>query len=307
MANVNNPIVSGLPDYVEEKAMPLLRKGLLGGDSLKSMHIQTGIKGTAALNYLDVTAPFQDGSECGFNPSGADEFTQRDIKTGQVKIEKEWCFKKLIGKWTEYQFRIGANSEAENIPFEQDFMDGVMEAVADQVENKVWNASLNDGDQFDGLLTILASESASTVNVTLESGVSAYDAVKEVILAIPEIVIKKGDARVFVSPELYRQLGLELMEKNLFHYNYENGVATDDIVLFPGTNIKVQKVNGLAGTEKIVAGRWDNLYAGMDLENGMEQVRLWFDDRAETFCLRIYFNLGTQVAFPDEVVVAVVE
>ena len=193
------------------------------------------------------------------------------------------------------------------MPFEEDFMDGVMEAVADQVENKVWNASLNDGDQFDGLLTILASESASTVNVTLESGVSAYDAVKEVILAIPELVIKKGDARVFVSPELYRQLGLELMEKNLFHYNYENGAATDDIVLFPGTNIKVQKVNGLAGTDTIVAGRWDNLYAGMDLENGMEQVRVWFDDRAETFCLRIYFNLGTQVAFPDEVVVAVVE
>lgn len=301
---LTNPIVRELPDYVEQKAMPLLRKGLLGGDSLKNMHIQTGIKGTAALNYLDVTADFQDGSACGFNPSGSDAFTQRDLKTGQIKIEKEWCFKQLIGKWTEYQFRIGANSEAENMPFEEDFMNGVMENVADGVENLVWTASAEDGDQFDGLLTILAGESASTVNVDVESGASAYEAVKQVILSIPEIVIKKGDARVFVSPELFRQLGLELMEKNLFHYDYANGAATDDIVLFPGTNIRVQKVNGLADTGKIVAGRWDNLYAGMDLENGMEQVRVWFDDRAETFCLRIYFNLGTQVAFPDEVVVA---
>ena len=268
------------------------------------MHIQTGIKGTASINYLSVSAELADGSECGFNPSGDDEFTQREIATGQIKIEKEWCFKNLIGKYTEYAFRIGANSEADNFCFEQDFMDGVMESVADEVEYEVWNASVDGGYQFDGLLTILDAESASTVNVDVESGASAYEAVKQVVLAIPEIVIKKGDARVLVSPELYRQLGLELMEKNLFHYDYNNGAATDDIVLFPGTNIKVQKVNGLSGTGKIVAARWDNLYAGMDLENGMEQVRVWFNNDNETFRLRIYFNLGTQVAFPSEVVVA---
>ena len=304
MANAN--VVSGLSAYVEEQRYPLLRKAILEGGSISKMVPQLGIKTKAKINYINTDADFQDGSSCGFSPSGTTEYTQREIETGIIKEELEWCFKVLWGKYLENQYRVQADPQA--MPFEEEITGELVAKINKKLEKAVWQGDKSSADanlnKFDGLLTILESESASTVNVTgTTSSSTAYDVIKAVIMQAPEELLDK-DMVVLVSPEVYREFAMALVDKNLYHYDPQNGAVTDAGFLFPGTNIRVEKVLGLAGSKKVIGTYWKNLFYGADLLGEEERFRLWYDEEDEMFRFRALWNSGVQVAFPDEVVIA---
>ena len=304
MANAN--VVSGLSAYVEEQRYPLLRKAILEGGSISKMVPQLGIKTKAKINYISTDADFQDGSSCGFSPSGTTEYTQREIETGIIKEELEWCFKVLWGKYLENQYRVQADPQA--MPFEEEITGELVAKINKKLEKAVWQGDKSSADanlnKFDGLLTILESESASTVNVTgTTSSSTAYDVIKAVIMQAPEELLDK-DMVVLVSPEVYREFAMALVDKNLYHYDPQNGAVTDAGFLFPGTNIRVEKVLGLAGSKKVIGTYWKNLFYGADLLGEEERFRLWYDEEDEMFRFRALWNSGVQVAFPDEVVIA---
>lgn len=306
MANAN--VVSGLSAYVEEQRYPLLRKAILEGDSIRKMVKQLGIKTKAKINYINTEGEFQDGSACGFNASGTTEYTQREIETGIIKEELEWCFKSLWGKYLENQYRVQADPQA--MPFEEEITDDLVKKINKKLEKAVWQGDKSSDDanlnKFDGILSILGgSESASTVSVTgITTADTIYDVVKAVILAMPEELINRDDAVVLLSPELYRDFAMELVDKNFYHYDPQNGAVTDAGFLFPGTNIRVEKVNGLAGSKKVIGSYWKNFFYGADMLGEEERFRLWFDEKDEMFRFRALWNSGVQVAFLDEVVVA---
>lgn len=304
MANAN--VVSGLSAYVEEQRYPLLRKAILEGNSISKMVPQLGIKTKAKINYISTDADFQDGSSCGFSPSGTTEYTQREIETGIIKEELEWCFKVLWGKYLENQYRVQADPQA--MPFEQEITDELVAKINKKLEKAVWQGDKSSADanlnKFDGLLKILAAESASTVNVTgTTSSSTAYDVIKAVVMQAPEELLDK-DMVVLVSPEVYREFAMELVDKNLYHYDPQNGAVTDAGFLFPGTNIRVEKVLGLTGSKKVIGTYWKNLFYGADMLGEEERFRLWYDEEDEMFRFRALWNSGVQVAFPDEVVIA---
>lgn len=299
-------VVSGLSEYIDEQRYPILRKAILGGFSISRMAKQLGIKTKAKINYMATDGDFQDGSECGFNPSGSTEFTQREIETGVIKEELEWCAKKLWGKYLENQYRVQADPQT--MPFQEEITDELIAKINKKLEKAVWQGDTASSDanlnKFDGLLKILGNEN-SVVTVDATGEATAFGAIKAVFMAIPEDVLDKG-VEIMVSPELYRKFAMELVEKNLYHYDPANGAATDESFLFPGTNVKVVKVLGLAGTKKIVATYWGNLFYGADLLGEEEQFRLWYNEEDEVYRFRSLWNSGTQVAFPDEVVVGTV-
>ena len=84
---IQNIIVSSLPDYVQERRDEVIRIVVLGGTTIRHMVPQTGIKTSAKINYIEIDPVFQDGGACGFTPQeGGAELTQREIKTGQIKV-----------------------------------------------------------------------------------------------------------------------------------------------------------------------------------------------------------------------------
>ncbi len=305
MANAN--VVSGLSAYVEEQRYPLLRKAILEGDSIRKMVPQLGIKTKAKINYINTDADFQDGSSCGFSPSGTTEYTQREIETGIIKEELEWCFKSLWGKYLENQYRVQADPQA--MPFEQEITDDLVKKINKKLEKAVWQGDKSSADanlnKFDGILTILEAESASTIDAStaVTSADTVYDVVKAVIMAMPEELLNK-DAVVLLAPELYRDFAMELVDKNFYHYDPQNGAVTDAGFLFPGTNIRVEKVLGLSGSKAVIGTYWKNFFYGADMLGEEERFRLWYDEEDEMFRFRALWNSGVQVAFPDEVVIA---
>ncbi len=305
MATTQNIIVDSLPDYVEQNRMPLLSKVIFGGRTIEKMAKQTGIKTKAAINYLNTDPVFQEGQGCGFSPKGTATLTQREIETGIIKVNMDFCPDTLLGKWAEYNVYIKATRD--KLPFEEYIVRDIIGNINKKMEKAVWQGDTTSSDttlsHFDGLLKIAGAE--STVNkVAIAANTSAYAAIQTVYMAIPEEVLDKR-ARIFVAPALFRQFTQEMVEKNYYHYSGAQERNVREFV-FPGTDVEVVSTPGLAGTQKILAASYENMFYGCDAVNDKEELKLWFSNDDDVFKLKVKWNAGTQFAFPDEVVLGTI-
>ena len=208
-----------------------------------------------------------------------------------------FCDKAMLKYWMGYDVRVAAGQKS--LPFEEDFVAGIIDGVRVKLENMIWKG-VKATDGMDGLLTILAGESGSTIQPTLASGDTIYEKTIKVYKAIP--AGKLESASIFMGIDNFRDLVLELTAKNLYHYSPEVDSALE--IVLPGTNTKVRGVAGLNGEKAIVAADGENIYFGVDMEGDEERFDLWYSQDNQEFRLAINFNAGVQVAFPDEVVVA---
>ena len=303
---------SGLTNYVEVNKDVLIKDVVLGakyGDTIANLRKQLGVKTKERLNYLDVDPVLQDGTGCGFSASGSTNFSEREIETAPFKVNDKWCPDDLLGKFAEYLVRYGADANAEDgMPFEREIMSEIEKGIAKKLEKMVWQGDASGIDLIDGFLTqALGDDSASTINVAYTADTSAitlYDAVKAVIMKVPEDIIE--DAVVFVSPAIFRSLVFELTEKNMYHFKSgDNGeIIEDNDLIFPGTSVRIHKTHGLEGDKKhIYASVWDNMVYAADMMNDKEEFRLWFSDDDDLYKLKIKWNAGVKTLYPDAVVV----
>ena len=299
-----NFTVSGLSAYVKNNEDVLIKSVVLGevkGDTIGNLTKQLGIKTKERLNYLNVEPSFQDGTNCGFSAVGSTEFTERELETKQYNVQDQYCDRLLLGKWAEYQVKINAQKDASDLPFEAELMNEIIGGINAKMENEVWLGTATGSSLIKGFVTLAAGDdSASTVAVSIASGTSVYNAIKAVVMAIPERII--DDAVIFVSPAIYRAFVQEMVEKNYFHYKNDGDVEDRDIT-FPGTDIKVHKTIGLTGDKKhIYASTYKNMVYGADLMGDDEKVKVWYDDNSELFKYNIRWNAGVMTYFPDMVV-----
>lgn len=304
--------VSGLTTYVDVNKDALIKSVVIGaeyGDTIPNLAKQLGVKTKERLNYLDVDPAFQDGKGCGFSADGKTEFTEREVETAIFKVNDKWCPDDLLAKFAEYMVKFGANANAEDgMPFEREIMGEIIRKINQKMEKQVWLGDTSGTDLIDGFLTqALGDDSASTIAVSYTaatSAISLYEAVKEVILKVPEELLE--DAVVFVSPAIFRALCFELTEKNMYHFKSgENGEKIEDSdIIFPGTSVRVHKTYGLSGDKKhIYASAYKNMVYAADLMNDKEEARLWFSDDDDVYKLKIKWNAGVKTLYPDEVVV----
>lgn len=287
--------VSGLTAYVDEQRLPLIKKTIFAAPSVKHFNLQTGIKHSAALNILNTTVEFGDGGACGWDEAGSNEFSQRILEVGNFKVNMSFCDKAMMKYWMGYEVRVAAGQKS--LPFEEDFVDGIVEGVKNKLEGIIWKG-VKATDKMDGVLTILSAASASTIQPTLASGDTIYEKTLKAYKAIPASILDK--AVIFMGVDNFRDLVLELTAKNLFHYAPEVDDALQ--IVLPGTSTKVIAVSGLNGQKAIVACNPENIYYGVDMEGDEERFDLWYSQDNQEFRLAINFNAGVQVAFPDEVV-----
>lgn len=289
--------VTALPSYVEERRLPLLAAAILKGKTVEVINRQSGVKGKAALNIVNVDATFADGSSCGFTDGGNDEWSQRVIETVLLKVEKEWCWKDLIGYWNEYEYRVIAGDKT--LAFEEFFLNEVAKKIAAQIEVLIWQGSASPA--VNGLLDIFT---AASQTIAASTGTTDLENIQEVYMAIPEAVLDR--AAIFCDAGVFRGAVANLVGLNLYHYSPDAPV--DEFVL-PGTNCRVIKVNGLnnateQGKSKLIVGADPmNLVYGYDIEDSDKALDVWYSRDNDTIRLRCTFNAGTQIAFPSEVVI----
>ena len=136
-----NFVVSGLPAYVQDNRDLLLKNfGLVGTATRQRIAIQTGIKKSAYINFLDIEPVFQSGEGCGFSASGTATLSQRTINVARIKVNLDICPDTLVGKYAEYLVRINANPGA--LPFEQYVIDGLVAEINKGIEKLIWQGDI---------------------------------------------------------------------------------------------------------------------------------------------------------------------
>lgn len=298
-----NFVVTSLPAYVQDNKDLIIKNfALVGTASRQRFGIQTGIKTSAYLNYLELNPTLQDGKGCGFTALGSATLTQRTITTAIIKVNMDICPDSLLGKYAEYLVRIGANSN--ELPFEQYIVDGVTTEINKKIEKLIWQGDTSKSTDTDlkwinGILKQLASDS-DKVAVPIAANTAIYDAIKAVYLAIPEETLERG-AEIYVSPANYRDFLMAMVEKKYFNYSGPQDSAPEEFV-FPGTDVKVVKTPGLAGVnDRIVASFPENFVYGCDAEGDLEDVKVWFSDDDDLFKLKVKWNSGIAYRFPNQV------
>lgn len=289
-----SPVMTSLPAYIEERRLPLIVKSVLGAKTANMLTPQSGIKTDAVINLLNTDVVFQDGLTCGFTDAGSQTLTQRTIKTGNIKVNMEYCDRVMLKYWTQYQLDVAAGKE--RLPFEEEFVDAVIKNIQADVEKAIWQGDTTSEDTqlkwFDGLLKIAGAD--ENVNSVVISGASAYEDIMKVYNAIPAEVI--SDAVIFVGEDMFRQFTQELIAKNLFHYD---GKPSDGELYIPGTNNRVVAVNGLNGSEKIFAARLQDLFIGYDMQGDDEVFDFFYSKDNQAFRLVVKFNVGVNYAWSE--------
>lgn len=285
--------LTGLTTYVEQNANGLVSKASLGAPSLKYFTLQTGVKGETTINVLNTTIALGNGKACGWNESGESKITQRTIKPWFAKVNRSFCDKAMADYFMNAEVNVAAGRQ--NLPFEEKFIADVIKGVNEEVEKAVWQGITIAGTKYNGLLDILAGATKAELADTV------FASVKAVYKAIPAASLT--DTAIFMGVDKYRDLVMELVEKNLYHYPANDNADTFEMV-FPGTATKVIGVPGLNGKDNIVALPLSETVYGVDMQNDQEEFRFWYSDDNQEYRLAINFNGGVQVAFLDNCVLA---
>lgn len=281
--------------------MLLKNFALVGGSTRSRISVQTGIKSTGRINFMEIAPVLQDGNGCGFNAEGTASLSQRDIETAVIKVNLDICPETLRGKYAEYLIK--TNATAETLPFEQYIMEGVTNVLTKKNEVLMWQGDKASGNAdlkwINGFIKIAGAEAdVKDVEITTDK---IYDAILAVYMELPDEVIERG-AEIYVSPANFRKFMQELVAKNYFHYAGASEAAPEEFY-FPGTNAKVVLTPGLTGVNDKILGTFaKNLFYGCDMEGDAEDIKVWFSDDDDLYKLKVKWNMGVQIAFPDMVV-----
>lgn len=170
------------------------------------------------------------------------------------------------------------------------------------MEKLIWQGDPDNGDLINGFVKLaIGDDSGSTIMVTGSSSTSISDRVEAIIMALPEEILDK--ATIFMSPANFRKLAFELQKAYKYNANLHDAEVEDKDILYPGSEVKIHKTIGLIGSDYIYASAYDNMVYGCDLENDFEKVRVFWDEKDETWNYSIQWNAGVTTIFPDMVVV----
>ena len=285
-------VKTSLPDYVATNTDELLVKSMLGAKTLNYVDIMTNVKYKSALNYLDSTVSFADGSECGFEAQGTDTLSQRTIEVKPIKVNKEWCDRDLLSTYANHQNLIAAGRET--LPFEEKFVGANLDAIKAELEKVIWN-----GDDELGLEGFI--DLASTETGVIKATATADELIDSAYNAIPDAVLEKGDVIIFVDPTIFKNY----VKANNTACCSNVGIvdaAAGEMAYVGDSRVKIVAVGGLSGKNTAIASYRTNFTYATDVEGSENTFKLWYSDDADLFRFKVLFNAGVQFKFPSEVV-----
>lgn len=292
--------VAALPEYVAQRSDELLIRAMTESPTLKHIGRRLGVKHKEVINFLDSTVIFQDGSTCGFNPTGSDTFSQRILEVKPIKVNKQWCPQVFLPVYLNQQLEIAAGRET--LPAEAKIVESNLSEIREELEKLIWNGDTTLG--ISGLLAQLKAETG-TIDVSVAAGSTASQIIDATYQAIPDDVFVRGDVTIFVNPTIYRQYISEQNATCCANRDIINAAA-ESIVLVGDSRVRIVPVPGLIGFNGAVAAYGENLVYGTDIEDSQAIYKLWFSDDDDVFKFKVLFNAGTQIIYPDEVVLTTV-
>lgn len=300
--------VTALTQYVNEHRSELMSAAVLAFKSSQHFQPLPEVKGPTALNLLSAPVTFQNGDSCGFDASGNVSFSQRILTPGHLKVNESFCPDALRKYWMQNEVMLGAGRET--MPFEEKVLALIVAKIGEAMEVAFWQSNKTSGTGnlqfFDGLHTILAADAAASPvvipaanKVTAGSTDTVFDRMKALVEMVPDALGNK--MKFYMSTKNFRKLAMLIMNANLYHY--ERNVDSSDMrMIFPGTDIEVVGVSGLAGVEHIWGLNPEEVAYGFDKQDDVESFDFWYSKDHQEFRFVAKWMAGTQYSFPQDVI-----
>ena len=301
--------VSGLSAYTDQTSKELLVATQFGTQtaSLPGLTKQVGVKSSAALQLLASDAIPQDGSSCGFNPSGNTTFTQGTLTVKAVKFESSLCPRALESKWTQMLVEKGSELEIGSVA--QAVWDEILATAKKRLETADWTGDTTSGSSYlnvyDGLIKKLNAASPVTATASTYNSTNARAIVKNIISNIPAALKGNPDVKIFMgydAAEIYRQA---LMDANLYHVAADSNMEN---LQAEGSVHKIVPVHGLdglystSGQSCIYAFNPKNIHFGCDMLDEEDSIKMWYSQDQDLVYYSIRFKRGWAVAYGAGVV-----
>ena len=307
--------VNGLSNYTKEESLQLLTKAMFTAITASLLsaagQVIPGIKSAEILPLLSSDVFFQADS-CSYSSSGNTTISQRTLTVGKVKVQETLCPKDLETKYT--QKALAAGEAIDMGVFTEQIGAEKAADIAEALETAIWQGDLLSANgnlnKWDGFLTILDSLGFGGAGDPVRGNVGgAYssitasnidDIIGTIYGVIPAALLDKPDLFIAMGTDTFRLYRQWLVGANLFHYSPAE-IASMEIV-DPISGIRIYGLNGMNGSNKIVAGLWSNFFLGTDMMNEEENFEFIFNPFERRIQFHAAFKYGTQIAYPEQVV-----
>jgi hypothetical protein len=315
--------VSALSAYTEENRFDLMRATVLGAKMMDLATVVPNVKGPQKLPQIAQTVFFQSDG-CSFNASGGTAITQRSMTPGKIKVNDAWCPKDLEPIYLVQEMAAGAHKEEVEPSFVWEaIMLEYAEKIAAANDVAIWQGDTSTGtgnNQFyNGFIdTIGAGYTDANTGGTPLTTLYTEAAAKELVERIYRTASSAGltadnDGCLFVGYDTYSWIFQGLVNGGSTNGVQLNSGANGDAdadasigLVYPGFNLKIVPVQGLDGQEKAYYGKKSNMFIGVDAEGDFDNFEVWYSKDDRNVKLAVEFKVGTQVAFPAEIVAIVI-
>lgn len=307
--------VNGLTNYTKEESLQLLTKAMFTAKTASLLsaagQVIPGIKSAEILPLLSSDVFFQADS-CSYSSSGNTTISQRTLTVGKVKVQETLCPKDLETKYT--QKALAAGEAIDMGVFTEQIGNEKAGDIAELIETAIWQGDLLSANgnlnKWDGFLTILDSLGFGGAGDPIRGNVGgAYssitasnidDILGTIYGVIPAALLDKPDLFIAMGSDTFRLYRQWLVGANLFHYS-PSEIQSMEIV-DPITGIRIYGLNGMNGSNKIVAGLWSHFFLGTDMMNEEEDFEFIFNPFERRIQFHAAFKYGTQISYPEQVV-----
>jgi hypothetical protein len=270
-----------------------------------------GIKSAEILPLLSSEVFFQSDS-CSYSSSGTTTLSRRTLTVGKCKVQETLCPKDLETKYTQKALAAGEAIDM-GVFTEQIGAEKAMD-IAEALETAIWQGDATGGAGnngfWDGFLTILDDLGFGGAGDPIRGNVGgAYssitasnidDILGTIYGVIPAALLDKADLFIAMGTDTFRLYRQWLVGANLFHYSPAEIQSME--IVDPITGIRIYGLNGMNGSNKIVAGLWSNFFLGTDLMNEEENFEFIFNPFERRVQFHAAFKYGCQIAWPEQVV-----
>jgi hypothetical protein len=282
--------ISALPAYTDQLSMDLMAKAVLDTNLLEFIDLRTGFtSGSFTINLVDAELPVSALSCGGYPGDGQVVYTQVPVTIESLQSKTQLCPEDLRSVYQSAYMSAGTGNDF--IPFEEVISESYQKKLTKATEDFLINGfgtTLGLKGQITGAngANVPAGAAAWTVSNAVEQALNIYD-------AIDEKVINRDDLIMVVSPANYRTLVRALVAQNLYHYPSVEG---NEIMILPGTNIKVVMSSGLVGSNYVFAGPGKFIIAATGLQDELDSFKFVYSNSLDAMLFKAAWRIGVGVS-----------
>lgn len=299
---------AALGAYYRENNTEILRSSLVNLESPMHFKHVAGLVDEYPLierKTTDVVQPYQDA----WTPKNdVVDHGVRILKVRKQKVDLEIKPDELRQSW--YGYLSKNSSKPEDFPFERFVWEDLIARINSNIEMKmIWSGIYaaptpgtpgNPQDGMDGIKKKIADEIIGGGLVPVGTGpitqTVTVDAFEQTFDAVPD-AIKEEPLLAFCSSTMSRWYNKDYRDQFGSNTNYNEFKRA----MLDGTNCQIVPIKGLAGSQRIVICKPDNIHYGYNLVGEHDQLRTQINRRV--IDVLGDFMLGVEIALLDEMVV----